>query len=669
MADSKGKLRLTVTGGSSYSFGTVTGISESFQKSLFTTPIPSLAVDRAFSIESKTAKVISISFVREPPSSTNDNGSDPARWSNGAWVNKVEAELSKWQCKTDGFRLTYEPSSDNPYIAPIDENGYVKDLTIEYSEGNPTRLKGSLEFHVGTMYVGSQAPTTDVASRQQAQFQMLMFNPNGTHAVILEEEGGCVDSYSLYGGPETPFEYARIRIPKKKLKEVAPQFFTDTECTIKPGVTKLTMNAVGSASMTVSKVKLDNDMYTLTAYCDAEMLRGYVLERNRALSAEAWVNSILSGGSYGMAFKNDRIVRKYDQALDTKMGTLSFKAGTNVWYILQICAMCLGAKVFFADNKAYVVDFRSIGDGLRDYGTIDLHPTGSNALYAMATTGSTSLGDEGVDTIVNAATVSCTTNTADSKTTKSYTYTYRDDPSIRVFKERSGNNIIIIKELMQTDPEIDISNGEEDLEWGTVSNDGLILNISGVQTEFEEGDTFSSSGLRVSYLDDEDNTVTVSASDCVITPPPMNATGVQPVEVSYTTPEGKTLTASYTVLIRVRQYVQAEYFAQSYVDYRKEPQQSVTFTMKEMRMVDGKPTWVPYFGPLAAASKIKDVADDVYVDNKSDIDGKPCIQKLTMSSYERKYPSGQTTYTWGVMSSIDLSSSTSQITTNLRNIE
>lgn len=667
MADGKGKLRLTVPGGTSYSFGTITGISESFQKSVSTTPIPSVGVDRTFSIESKTTKVISISFVREAPSSTNDNGSDPSRWSNGTWVRNMEAQVSRWQCKTDGFQLTYEPSSDNPYIAPIDENGYVKDLTIDYSEGTPTKLKGSLEFHVGTMYVGSKAPVTDVTSRPQAQFQMLMFNPNGTPAIILKEGEGCVDSYSLYGGPETPFEYARIRIPKKKLKENAPQFFTDTECTIKPGVTKLTVNAVGSSSMTVSKVKLDNDTYTLTAYCDAEMLRGCVLEKDKTMSAEAWVNSILSGGSYGMVFNDERIIRKYDQTLDTKMGNLSFRSGTNIWYILQVCAMCLGAKVFFADNKAYVVDFRSIGDGLRDYGAIDLHPSGGNELYAMATTGNVDLGDEGVDTIINAATVTCTTNTADAKVTKTYTYTYRDDPSIKVYKERSGNNIVI-KELMQTDPELEVGKGESDLEYGVVTNGGLTLDISGVRTEFEEGDTFSYTGLKVSYLDDEDNTVQVSPSDCDITAPLMNATGVQSVKVSYTPPEGKTLSASYTVLVKVRQYGQAEYFAQSYVDYRKEPQQSVSFTMKEMRMVDGRPTWVPYFGPLAAASRIKDDTDDVYVDNISDIDGKPCVQKLTLSSYERRYPSGQTSYTWGVMSSIDLSSSTSQITTNLSNV-
>ena len=69
------------------------------------------------------------------------------------------------------------------------------------------------------------------------------------------------------------------------------------------------------------------------------------------------------------------------------------------------------------------------------------------------------------------------------------------------------------------------------------------------------------------------------------------------------------------------------------------------------------------------AEQIYDDVNDVDVSNRSSIDKEPVYQKLALSTYSRSYPEGKSTYTWGVLSTIDLSSNTSQITTSLGNVK
>ena len=111
-------------------------------------------------------------------------------------------------------------------------------------------------------------------------------------------------------------------------------------------------------------------------------------------------------------------------------------------------------------------------------------------------------------------------------------------------------------------------------------------------------------------------------------------------------------------------------FANNYISYRAEPQQSIAFTVKEMGSKNGEPAWQAYFSPCASANRIYDAVNETEITNASDIESSrtPVLQKLTLSQYERHYPQGTTTYTWGVMANIDLSSSTSQINTSLNNM-
>ena len=614
MVEEYGKLRLKdPNSGNEFSFGTITGIQESFQKSGSTFPLVAMSAENTIVIDTKTTKVISVSFLRKQPENVNDSSSDTTRWSNATWFDTISKCVNRWQCRTDGYRLTYVPTADNPYVAPIDENGYLRNFTARFVSGSPTKLKGSFEFHVGTMYVESQMPSNNEESRAQKDFQIALYDKKGSTPpyILLGEKVNCVESYTIHGGPEAPFEYVTMKIPKKELKQVAPGLFEGEDAGIIPGMNRLTISAIGTSTMTVTKVKLSNDSYTITAYCEAERIRGYTLTSGGQLTPASWINKILSGGEYGgLRFSGSTLVANYDTALSNLVGEIEFKKGTNVWYILQVCAMCVRARVFFADNKAYVIDYCKGSSTYPRYETkIDLHPSIGSAMYSGATLGNVDLGDEGVDTIANSVSISCTTPqmkdgayVTDEHGNTLFTafnyYTYSDGNSVNTFKERAANTMYL-SELKQNDPN----------------------NMPETKPDDSEGEGSGTEGEEEEKKE-------------------------------------------------VKLYFQAEYFAKHLIAYRSEPQQTVEFTLKEMRSVNNVPTWKPYFGPASTAGQIYDDVNDVDVTNLSAVDkSTPVYQKLALSTYSRSYPEGKSTYTWGVLSTIDLSSNTSQITTSLGNVK
>ena len=574
--------------------GTVTTISESFQKSCTIVPLVSMSVDDTFAVESKSSKTIHINFTRKNPSSGTSNAS---------WISAMNTALNRWQCRTDGFELVYEPDTDNPYIAEINMNGYVKSFIYRLSAGAPEQIEGSLEFHVGTMYAGSQiSEATQSEARTQSDFYVSISDSNGVSSYTLlgnNLKTGCISNYTLSGGPESPFEYLTMTIPRNRLAEVAPPLVEEDG--IVAGRNRVTIQAVGTSSLIVTKCRLRNNEYTITAYCNAERLRGYTLSGTLTGTPEFIISTILGNGRYGVDYSTSagNLIMEHGAYSG---GNISFSAGKNVWYVLQVAAMCMGCRIFFANNLAYVVDYRQLSsDIIDDQGEMDLFPTSGNA---STTVNTVSLGDEGSDTVVNAVQLRLTVSELDDDDNPTYvdngdgTYTanyttgvkeFTRDNSVTAYGKKSGN-IINVEDLRETE-QITIESTEE-------------------PPEGEE-------------------------------PPP-------PIVI-----EG---------------FSQGTLFAENFLDYRCEPQQSIEFTVKEMHNVGGEPTWAPAYLPIARASSIIDDIDSVTITNRSDLTSDTMPQKLCLSTFERHYPQGTTTYVWGMMASIDLSSSTSQIVSSIDNL-
>ena len=594
-----GTLTLSYSGGSTMEIGTVTTIQESLQKSCAVTPLVSMPITDTFAVESRCSKVINISFKR--------NSSD---WStsNASWIRSMERALDRWQCRTDGFKLRYEADPDNPYIAEINENGYVKSFIYRYSSGSPEVVEGSIEFHVGTMYCGSQARHNSDGVDQE-DFFLSISDVNRSIDYTLIGNGldnSYVESYTLCGGPQSPFEYMTITVPRNRLSELAPAL--TAEGGIVAGRNRVVLRGIGNAEMTVTKCKLRNNKYTITAYCDADVLRGTTLT-SIVSGTPSEVIQIILNGNYGVTYTTSRGNLIMDYESDSEAGTLAFPQGRNAWYALQVAAMCMGCMIFFANNRAYVIDYRQDNpSNIDECGDIDLYPDYGNV---SMTTQTASLGDEGTDTIVNIVQYRAQVSVLDENGNPTYTdhgegavprYTANteldtgiwngpgNEDSVAMFKERTSN-LISLEDLLETEPVVQ-----------------------------------------------------------EVPPPEGSPEGTEP---------------TYETIIPG--YSQASAFAKNYVSYRDEPQQSIEYTVKEMFDTNSGPRWSPMYLPASRADSIYDSADMVTISNKSEFDGSAKYQKLFLSNYERHYPQGTTTYTWGVMASIDLSSSTSQIMTSLDN--
>lgn len=605
MMDTGGTLRMRYVNASgttiSLDFGTITAINETFQKRVMTVPLTSLPSDSAFAVESSNSLAYSINYSRVSPTPYNNNSSDSTQWSNSRWYSQMSAAIDRWQAKTDGFVLKYTPDASgddaNPHVPAFESNGYVKNLTRRYKSEQNSVIEGVLTFNVGTMFVNNQSSdlSNSTLPIYKSNFLVTISNSsrNVWYTLMNGNEGdsavNCISSYTLSGGASSPFEYAILKIPKKRLTAVTSESFVKD---IKAGKNQLNINAVGGLSeMIVSKCKLSGDTYTLTAYCKAEMLRGDTLKNgSTSQSPSQWIRSILGGGnSFGINFVEGET---YIHGTYPSMGEkdyIRFETGQNIWYILQICAMYLGCKIFFAENKCFVLNYKTDPNSVvESYSMINLYPASLSAsdhqLYGRVI-GSVSLGDEGIDTVINAQTVYCS-NELNKVQTNTSTY-FLDSASISAFGGREGSTMYI-PELLE---------GKKD----TTSTEGT------------EGETTE-----------------------------------EPEKI---------------------QYNQATKFVNNMFSYRREPQQSITFNVKEMHKTNtGNIYWKPCFAVNSRAVSIVDTVDDVTITNASYISG-TAPQKFLLSSYERSYPEGISSYTFGVVANIDLSSSTSEILSNLSNVK
>ena len=557
-----GTLKLSFGNGIDYDLGIMESFQERFSKSVMTTPIPTMGEDSTFAIESGSGIVVSMEFSRVTPDDGVTTGSDPTKWTNGHWYKKVRELIDRWQAKTNGCTLTYTPGDDNPYLPARVYNGYIKTMNHTFKPGDPTVIYTTLEFHVGTMTVNTKR--SDVSPTSVSGYEITMSNGDQSEwYALMVGEKNCIESYTIEGGMEQPFESITMSIPKNRLSSVAPGLVDN----IVAGGSKVILNAVGRSTMTVVKCKLSNKTYKITAYCDAEAIKGYTLNVDASYTPWYWIKYILCSGEYGMAFTDEGDSPTLEYSFDDMTGktnVISFKKGQNIWFILQVCALYLGCKIFFAGGKAYCVDYRKVKgvtntstpNAIFSCSTLDLYTEiESNPLYGRLV-GSVTLGDEGVDTVINEQVIGCTDENG-----KSVTYDYKL-PDQKTF--RSGTRIDI--------------------------------------------------------------------------------------------PE----------LIQGGDYKQAEILAKNLVSYRAEPQQSITFTLREMQGKGSTLEWAPYFDPSSYAKKIVSSADEVVITNMSnDPENKvPMIQKLLLSQYERNYPEGTSKYTFGIISNIDLAVSTSQILTS-----
>ena len=134
-------------------FGAITSIRASINKATSTIPLVSMGVDRAFQLESGSTLTYNIEFKRKSPIDYDNTSSDSTMWSNRVWYGEVTKLINRWQMRTDGCTLTFEPSVTNPFVPAINANGYIKVLSRKFTNTYNELITGSIQFIVGTTHV------------------------------------------------------------------------------------------------------------------------------------------------------------------------------------------------------------------------------------------------------------------------------------------------------------------------------------------------------------------------------------------------------------------------------------------------------------------------------------------------------------------------------------
>ncbi len=425
--ESEGKLK-TYTRSSYIDLGVVEDIAESFHKSTSSTPRTSMGAENTFVLENGCTMTLTVTFRRVCPLYSNDNvrnsvlvDSEGAviseenefvesdrdcdetlfrvmrmngscRWSNNKWYRTIVSLVDRWQMRSDGFRFLYIPDqngtgNDNPYIPAYNYvNGYVKRLSLSYKAGDPQTIYGTLEFHIGTMYMNeskdeqselvsdinpdiaslysSSAPYTSISLNNGDENETVQIYSIGT----ASSDVSYIDSqsdFTLEGGPNNPFECLSFTISRNALNSgnVYPRKGTIVRMTAFGDRTRngdsLSYGNMEQIDYVVQTYQLKavskyESKYTLCAYTKEYLLKDTLLKQDIAGTVKSIVDNIISG----------QYCTKLSESKDYLISnakwpsfTISVSKGIDLWSLLKICAELAHAKVFFAQGHMYIIDY------------------------------------------------------------------------------------------------------------------------------------------------------------------------------------------------------------------------------------------------------------------------------------------------------------------------
>lgn len=199
MGDTEGELRIKypiiqdgkTVGMKILDFGAITSIRASITKATSTIPLVSMGVDRAFQLETGSTLVYYIDFKRKSPIDYDNSSSESTDWSNKQWYDVTTALVNRWQMKTDGCTLTFTPTVLNPYVAPVNVNGYIKVLSRRYTNDYNELISGSIQFVVGTTHVlsGSMELQPTLESEKQNRTILLKIDPSQINLATEKKYG------------------------------------------------------------------------------------------------------------------------------------------------------------------------------------------------------------------------------------------------------------------------------------------------------------------------------------------------------------------------------------------------------------------------------------------------------------------------------------------------
>lgn len=596
--------------GRKYYLGTITKFSRNITKQTSITPVVNKGMQRAFPVESSNAQTLTIDFTRKNPDNGMTSGTDSTKWTNAYWYTQMTSIVDRWQARTDGFMLYYE-DDDTGNFPSFSVGGYVKTLSRVYSNSFNEVISGSLTFVVGRMRLNYSNSIPSAAKSLDSMY-IVLSDASGTSFTNYLYVGDAtesnvvslISSVSITGGSESPFEEVVIRIPKRKLKKMYPSL------KIVDGVSRVDMNFMGRHTLIVNRAKTSGNTVTIRAYCEAQLYEATSTSSDITGTPLSVLKNLMTVRSTLPVFSSNNVTgaKGFVTNVTDSSSTLTIPANTRIWDAMTVCAYLLHAKLFFADNNLYLIDYRS--EKMSSSSEICKYIPSIRPCEHPGLVGEVSVDEEGADPIVNKVIVKCAAPVETGET----------------FED----------------------------------NDGKIWSVS----RFEGPNT----DAEAVFADEASISTFGEYAETVYVPYLYEGAAVTKGEEKIIDPE--TGEEETIVVAKETEYSQGTVFAEAYAEYLTEPQRSVSFKVKEAYAKQGTEGtyWLSYLGPSARTDEIYDEVSDETVDNSSTKKGNTgtrVTQKLVLSSYTREYPACTCKYTFGTIANIDLSSYISKTGTSI----
>ncbi len=233
------------------------------------------------------------------------------------------------------------------------------------------------EYNEYTEYVGKDEKycTVEFIDTAGNRFNLILLKGRDEESTtqhdyekLYEADMDTVESVTLAGGPQNPFEKIQIVTSYKRLTAAYDEisvkgWFSDgAGLTIRPGESQIQYIGAGLGRYICTAYQVKDSTITIEGHVEAAVLASCVTAGTiKGSSPFGLISDILGSTKYGLstAYNNSTMISNIDTNLHSGT-TINIAAGQNVWTVLQYLAYILHARIFFTGRYAYLINYSSI---------------------------------------------------------------------------------------------------------------------------------------------------------------------------------------------------------------------------------------------------------------------------------------------------------------------
>lgn len=222
-----------------YDLGEIKSLVISYEVTISSSPIPIFGYKNTFCMDLGVMKKYEIEFTRINPSVKNQSStsSDPLKWSNKTWSERLIGELEIWQAKGDGFLFSFTPN--NVELFPtLENNVYISNVSLNLKGGDSKKIQGNIYLTVGSLDMDMQgkpdskaltfiAENGDVVTSNSfkvaVQYGEYYTMPNAPEGWMKQIENAGKSDYLLYWVDDNGNRYDKGQ--RVKVSESTPDYY------------------------------------------------------------------------------------------------------------------------------------------------------------------------------------------------------------------------------------------------------------------------------------------------------------------------------------------------------------------------------------------------------------------------------------------------------------